>query len=146
MNQVSVAHIYNSSYLGRWDEEEHGLRSAWGNSSREPHLQMKLRKMDWWHGSSDRAPVLQVWISEFKPQSYQKKKKGRKKVVWLWFLKRYMNIWCAGDQVRALLMFASTFPLTCIPRHQKRFCFFFFFFLDYTTLIHFENVLCMIFT
>jgi hypothetical protein len=48
--------------------------------------------MDWKHGSSSRAPTLQVQSSEFKPQSHQKKKmevgasllcRGQALVSWL---------------------------------------------------------------
>jgi hypothetical protein len=34
--QVLVAHTYNPSYLGGWDREDHGLRSAQANSSWDP--------------------------------------------------------------------------------------------------------------
>jgi hypothetical protein len=38
------------------------------------HFQNNLNKMDWRCGSSGRAPTLQVWDPEFKPQSNQKNK------------------------------------------------------------------------
>jgi hypothetical protein len=33
---VPVAHVYNPTYLGRRDQEEHGLRPAQANSSPDP--------------------------------------------------------------------------------------------------------------
>jgi hypothetical protein len=58
------------------------FKPAQTNSSRDPHLQNNQSKMDWRCGSSRRAPALQVWNAEFKPQSHKKKKEevalGRK--------------------------------------------------------------------
>jgi hypothetical protein len=42
----------NPSYLGNWDQEEHGSTSAWANSSRDPHLPNNQSKMDWSCGST----------------------------------------------------------------------------------------------
>jgi hypothetical protein len=36
---ASGAHACNLSYLGGWGWEDHSSRPAWGNSSRDPHLQ-----------------------------------------------------------------------------------------------------------
>jgi hypothetical protein len=38
---VLVAHALNPSYLGGWDQEDQGLRTAWA-----PHLQINQRKME----------------------------------------------------------------------------------------------------
>jgi hypothetical protein len=41
------------------------------------HLQDKQARMDWKCDSSDRAPALQAWSSEFKLHAHQRKKKER---------------------------------------------------------------------
>jgi hypothetical protein len=65
-----VAHTYNPSYLGGWDQKDHGLRPVWANSSWRPHLQNNQSKMELTCGSSNREPVLQAWSPESKPQSH----------------------------------------------------------------------------
>jgi hypothetical protein len=40
-----VAHAYNPSYSGGRDQEDHGLKPAWANSSQDPILKKKkIRK------------------------------------------------------------------------------------------------------
>jgi hypothetical protein len=41
---VLVAHACNPSYSGGKDQEDHSLRPAQANCSRDPHLQNKQRK------------------------------------------------------------------------------------------------------
>jgi hypothetical protein len=62
----AVAHAYNPSYLGGWNQEDHSSRPAWANSSQDPHLQNNQSKMDWRCGSSGRAPALQERSTELK--------------------------------------------------------------------------------
>jgi hypothetical protein len=38
LGQVLVAPACNPTYLGGWDQEDHSLRPAHANSSRDPHL------------------------------------------------------------------------------------------------------------
>jgi hypothetical protein len=47
-----VAHACNSSYLGGWDQEAHGLRPAWANRSQDPICKITTVK---WTG-----PVVQA--------------------------------------------------------------------------------------
>jgi hypothetical protein len=68
-----MAHAYNPNYLGDWDQEDSGSRSAQTNSSQDPYLQNNQGKMNWRYSSSSRVPALQAWSLEFKPQSHQKK-------------------------------------------------------------------------
>jgi hypothetical protein len=39
--QVPVAHACNPSYSGGSDQEDHGLKPAWANSSVRPYLEKK---------------------------------------------------------------------------------------------------------
>jgi hypothetical protein len=71
-----AAHTCNPSYLGDWDQEDHGSRPAQTNSSGDPVSKIARPKWTWRCGSSGRAPVLQVWSPESKFQLYQKKKKN----------------------------------------------------------------------
>jgi hypothetical protein len=60
LHTALVAHAYNPSYLGDQHQEDHGLRTAWANSLKEPphlNLQNNQIKMDWRYGSSDRVPA-----------------------------------------------------------------------------------------
>jgi hypothetical protein len=43
-----VAHACNSSYSGGRDQEDHSLKPAQGNSSRDPTLGKKNHKKSWW--------------------------------------------------------------------------------------------------
>jgi hypothetical protein len=81
--RVLVARDCNPSYLGGWDQKNHGLRSAWASSLWDLYLQNNQSKVDWNCGPSSRAPALQVWSPEFKPLSHQKKKKGQTPVSFL---------------------------------------------------------------
>jgi hypothetical protein len=70
-----VAHTYNPSYLGGWDQGVWGSKPAWANNSRD--LISKITRVKC--GSSSRVPALQVWSPEFKPQSVPPKKQKRRK-------------------------------------------------------------------
>jgi hypothetical protein len=74
--QSRLAHFCNPSYMRGWDGEDSS--SSLGKSFTRPHLQNKQSKTEWRRGSCGRAPALQVWNPEFKPQSCQKKKKKKK--------------------------------------------------------------------
>jgi hypothetical protein len=52
---VPVAHTYNPSYSGGRNQEDHGLRTAWAKSSRDPILKIPNNRKDWQSGSSGRA-------------------------------------------------------------------------------------------
>jgi hypothetical protein len=67
-----MAHAWNPSYLGGWNQEDQSLRPAWANSSLDPHLQNNQSKMEWKYGSSSRATCF-AQSSEFKAQFNQKK-------------------------------------------------------------------------
>jgi hypothetical protein len=69
---LPVAYSYNSSYLGDWDQEDHGSRPAQANNSLDPHLQNNQSKMDWRCGSSSSMPALQAWSPKFKTQFHKK--------------------------------------------------------------------------
>jgi hypothetical protein len=45
---ASVAHIYNPSYSGGRDQEDHGLKPVQANSSRDPILKKYITKRGWW--------------------------------------------------------------------------------------------------
>jgi hypothetical protein len=45
-----VAHAYNPSYSGGREQEDHGLKPAWANRSRDP-TSKKKKKKGWWSGS-----------------------------------------------------------------------------------------------
>jgi hypothetical protein len=49
---VLVAHVYNPSYSGGRDQEDHGSKPAWANSSRDPILKKPNTKKGWRSGSS----------------------------------------------------------------------------------------------
>jgi hypothetical protein len=61
---MPVAHVYNSSYSGGRDQEDHSLRPAWANSSRAPILKNPITKRA--------GGVAQGVGPEFKPQSAKK--------------------------------------------------------------------------
>jgi hypothetical protein len=52
-----VAHACNSRYLGGRDQEDHGLKPAWANSSWKSISKMPNPKKEWWSGSSGRVPA-----------------------------------------------------------------------------------------
>jgi hypothetical protein len=50
--QVQVTHTYNPSYSGGRDQEDHGSKPAWANSSRDPmskkaHHKKKNGVVEW---------------------------------------------------------------------------------------------------
>jgi hypothetical protein len=65
-----VAHTCNHSYLGGRDQEDHGSKPAWANSSARPYLENAFPK---------------IWLVEWLKMSplfkapHRKKKKKRKK-------------------------------------------------------------------
>jgi hypothetical protein len=61
-----VAHACNSIYSGGRDQEDHGLKPAWANSSKDPALENPLQKRD--------SEVAQGEGPEFKPQYHTHKK------------------------------------------------------------------------
>jgi hypothetical protein len=61
VSQVPVAHIYNPSYLGGRDQEDHGLKPAQANSSMRPYLKKTLH-------NKRAGGVAQGVGLEFKPQ------------------------------------------------------------------------------
>jgi hypothetical protein len=64
-----VAHAYNPSYSGVRDQEDHGSKPTWANSSERPYLKKKKKK-----AFTKRSPgVTQGVGPEFKSQ-YGKKK------------------------------------------------------------------------
>jgi hypothetical protein len=76
-----VAHAFNPSYSGGRDQEDHGSKPAWANSSPDPILKKPFTK-----NKKRAGGVAQGVGPEFKPQ-YQKKK--REKSEWqnhLWSL------------------------------------------------------------
>jgi hypothetical protein len=52
-----VAHSCNPSYSRSRDQEDHGWKPAWANSSRDPILKKPFTKQVWWSGSNGRAPA-----------------------------------------------------------------------------------------
>jgi hypothetical protein len=71
--QVPVAHVYNLSYLGVWNLEDHNLRPAGEDSSEDPICKITIAK--WTRGVTQAVEHL----LEFKYQSHQKTKKEMKK-------------------------------------------------------------------
>jgi hypothetical protein len=45
--QALVAHAYNPRYSGGRDQEDHGSKLAWANSSWDPILKKKSQKKGW---------------------------------------------------------------------------------------------------
>jgi hypothetical protein len=66
-----VAHAYNPSYSGGRDQEDHGSKPAWANSSHDPISKKTLHK-------NRAGRVAQGEGPEFKPQYHKKKKKKKK--------------------------------------------------------------------
>jgi hypothetical protein len=73
----AVAHTCNLSYSGGRDQEDHGLKAARANSSRDPILKKLIKKKGCLNDSGV-GP-------EFKPQ-YHKKKERKKVCVCYWGL------------------------------------------------------------
>jgi hypothetical protein len=68
--QALVAHTCNPSYSGGRDEEDHGSKPAWANSSRDHILKKPITKKGWWSGSWCRP-----WVQTPVPQGGKKKKR-----------------------------------------------------------------------
>jgi hypothetical protein len=51
MGQALVAHTCNPSYSEGRDQEDHSVKPAQGNSSRDPILKKPFTKKGWWSGS-----------------------------------------------------------------------------------------------
>jgi hypothetical protein len=45
LSQALVAHTCNPHYLGDRDQEDHGLKSAWANSSKRSYLEKPFTKI-----------------------------------------------------------------------------------------------------
>jgi hypothetical protein len=67
-----VAHAYNPSYLGGRDQEDHGLKPAWANSSERSYLKNRA------------GGVAQGEGPEFKPSSAQQKKHMQSVFMYGW--------------------------------------------------------------
>jgi hypothetical protein len=65
-----VTHTCNPSYLGAWDQEDHGSRTAQANSSQD--LISKITRAKWTRGV---AQAVEHLLCKNKLQSHQKKKK-----------------------------------------------------------------------
>jgi hypothetical protein len=113
LSQVLVTHTCHPSFLEGWDQEDHGLRPAWANSLRDPHLQNIQSKMGWRCGSSSRVAALQVRSPEFKsPPKKQKKIKHAQNVdhSWPFAVEKwkcedaYSEWWCTLSNVMAILL------------------------------------------
>jgi hypothetical protein len=68
MSRVLVAHTCNPSYSGGRDQEDHGSKPAWTNSSRDPSLKKPYHKkglVEW----------LKVKTLSSNPNTAKKKKK-----------------------------------------------------------------------
>jgi hypothetical protein len=71
---VVVAHAYNPSYLGGWDQEDYGSRPAQVNSSQDPIF--KITRVKWTAGMAQAVECLlcmKSWVQILVPL---KKKKG----------------------------------------------------------------------
>jgi hypothetical protein len=64
---LPVAHACNTSYSGGRDQEDHGSKPAWANSSTRPYLIKKT------HHKKRAGGVAQGAGPEFKPQYPRKK-------------------------------------------------------------------------
>jgi hypothetical protein len=60
MSQVPVAHTCNPSNSGGRDQEDHGLKPAQANHSRDPISKNLITKKGWWGGSRGRTPAWQA--------------------------------------------------------------------------------------
>jgi hypothetical protein len=47
-SQAPAAHTCNQSYSGGKDEEDHGLKAAQANRSRDPISKIPNTNQDWW--------------------------------------------------------------------------------------------------
>jgi hypothetical protein len=66
-------HYCNRRYSGGRDQEDHGLKPAWGYSSWDPISKKTFTKKGWWSGSRYRP-----WVQTPVPQ---KKKKKKEKIL-----------------------------------------------------------------
>jgi hypothetical protein len=70
MSHALVAHACNPSYLGGRNQQDHGSKPAWANSSSDPISKKPITKkgvVEW----------LKVQALSSSPSTTQKKKKGR---------------------------------------------------------------------
>jgi hypothetical protein len=81
VSHALVTHSCDPGYLRGWNQEDHDSRPAQANSSWDPISKITRAKWTWRCGSSSRAPALQVWSPEFKPQYHQKKPKQTEKYL-----------------------------------------------------------------
>jgi hypothetical protein len=87
-SQALVAHACNPTYPGGRDQEDHGLKPAWANSSWDPVSKIPNIKKGWWSGSKCRpwvqVPVLQKRTRhEMVTQAYWCQSSSlRKKIMW----------------------------------------------------------------
>jgi hypothetical protein len=56
LDQTLVTHTCNPSYLGGSNQEDHSLKPAWANSSRDPISKIQHKKelaewLKWWSAS-----------------------------------------------------------------------------------------------
>jgi hypothetical protein len=70
-----VAYICNARYLGVRDQEDCSVRSAWANSSRDPHLQNNQSKIDWRCGSSGECLLYKCQALSAKTSPTKRKKR-----------------------------------------------------------------------
>jgi hypothetical protein len=79
-NQALVGHIFNPSYLGGWDQEDHSLRLAWANSSW--YSISKMARAKWTRDVVQAVECLlasvKPWVQTSVPPPHQK---GKKKTI-----------------------------------------------------------------
>jgi hypothetical protein len=73
LSGVLVAHTYNPSYLEGWDQEDHSLRPAQANSSRDSISKISEEKIDWRYSSSSGVPALQACSPDSNPSLTKKR-------------------------------------------------------------------------
>jgi DNA phosphorothioation-dependent restriction protein DptG len=70
-------HTFNPSYLGSWDQEDHGSRPAWANSSWDSIS--KITRAKWTEGL---AQVVEYLFSKHEAMSLNHKNLKKKKELW----------------------------------------------------------------
>jgi hypothetical protein len=50
-SQAPMAHACNPSYSGGRDQEDHGSKPVWANSSQDPILKKPITRKGWWSDS-----------------------------------------------------------------------------------------------
>jgi hypothetical protein len=75
-----VAHVYNPSYLGGRDQEDHHSKLAQENSSQDPISKIPNEKRDWWSGSSYHCCLgsMRPWVQTctWPPPTTKKKRRN----------------------------------------------------------------------